>query len=96
LLDWMGGTPDYTFSLERKAIKYFDKDVDLMSVYTAALVLTEMEYKKPANVNKWTLIAIKRFVAYIKESSNHVMVTKRLQKLIDAYDKGELESFLKL
>jgi 3-oxoacyl-ACP reductase-like protein len=96
LLNWMGGTPTYTFSLDNKATKYFHKDVDLMSVYAAALVLTEMENKSLANANKWTLISVKRLIVYIKESGNGVTITSRLQKLVDACDKGELESFLNL
>ncbi len=73
LLDWMGGTPDYTFDLDKKVIKYFEKDIDLMGVYTAALAS----------------LAVKKFIAYIGNANNKVAVDSKLQEMIAADQKGQ-------
>ena len=89
LLDWMGGTPDYTFDLDKNVIKYFEKDIDLMGVYTASLALVAIEnkvfIKEAKAVNS---LAVKRFIAYINNSNNKVDVNSKLKDLIAANQNG--------
>jgi hypothetical protein len=90
LLDWMGGTPDYSFDLDKKVLKYFEKDLDLMGVYMASLTTSAIQNKLIADPKIWTSIAVKKFIAYINNSSNNVSITGKLQKMIDADQKGLL------
>jgi len=90
LLDWMGGTPDYTFDLDKNVIKYFEKDIDLMGVYTAALASVAIEnkvlIKEPRAI---TSLAVKKFIAYIGNINNKVDLNSKLQKMIAADQKGQ-------
>lgn len=88
LLDWMGGTPDYTFDLDKKVIKYFEKDLDLMGVYTAALTSSAIENKTVKDPKALTSLAVKKFIAYINNSSYNVALNARLKKMIEAGQNG--------
>jgi hypothetical protein len=96
LLNWMEGTPDFTFSLDEKAIKYFEKDMDLMGVYTASLTAYSIQNKQVTDTKIVTLNAVKIFITYIDNNGNNVTWTSKLKKLSEANQKGELESLLKL
>ena len=89
LLDWMGGTPDYTLDLDKKVIKYFEKDLDLMGVYSAALTSAAIENKTVKDSKMLTYLAVKKFIGYISNSSNNVNLNGKLKKLIEADQKGE-------
>ena len=90
LLDWMGGTPDYTFDLDKNVIKYFAKDIDLMGVYTASLASAVIENKTVKNSKAITSLAVKKFIAYISNDSNRVDLNSKLKKMIEANQNGEL------
>jgi hypothetical protein len=90
LLDWMGGTPDYTFDLDKNVIKYFEKDIDLMGVYTAALASVAIENKELIKEQKAiTSLAVKKFIAYISDTNNKVDLNSKLKKMIEAGQKGQ-------
>jgi hypothetical protein len=90
LLDWMGGTPDYTFDLDKNVIKYFEKDIDLMGVYTASLASVAIENKVLIKESKAiTSLAVKKFIAYISNGGNKVDMNSKLKKMIEADKKGE-------
>ena len=59
LLDWMGGSPDYTFDLDKNVIKYFEMDIDLMGVYTASLTSVAIENKSVKDSKNLTSMAVK-------------------------------------
>jgi len=90
LLEWMNGTPDYTFDLDKNVIKYFEKDIDLMGVYTASLATVAIENKTVKNSKSITSLAVKKFVAYISNDSNKVDLNSKLKKMIEANQNGEL------
>jgi len=90
LLDWMSGTPDYSFDLDKNVIKYFAKDLDLMGVYTASLASAAIENKTIKDAKAITALAVKKFVAYISNDSNKVNLNSKLKKMIEASQKGEL------
>jgi cellobiose-specific phosphotransferase system component IIC len=94
LLKWMDGTPDYSFELSQNVLQYFQKDIDLMSVYMACMTAYALQ-NHAKDAKTITLNAVKLFVTYIDKSSNNVKMTSKLKKLSEANQKGELESFLK-
>ena len=83
LLDWMGGTPDYTFDLDKNVIKYFEKDIDLMGVYTASLTACAIQNKSVKDSKALTALAVKKFIAYISNGDNKVELNSRLKKMIE-------------
>jgi len=88
LLDWMGGTPDYTFDLDKDVIKYFEKDIDLMGVYTASLTASAIENKSVKDSKTLTALAVKKFIAYISDGNNKVDLNSRLKKMIEVNQSG--------
>ena len=96
LTRWMQGSPQFNVAPNDRVLKYIDSDVDLLSVYYAALCSFVLQYPSVTDSNTVTLNAAKELVAYMDKSSNHVILTRRLKKLCDADDKGELKNLLKL
>ena len=96
LTRWMQGSPQFNVTPNENVMKYIGTDVDLLSVYYAALCSFVLQYPSVKESNTVTLNAAKELVAYMNKSSNHVILTRRFKKLCDADDKGELKSFLKL
>ncbi|HZY36472.1 MAG TPA: hypothetical protein VFE53_07485 [Mucilaginibacter sp.] len=92
LLDWMGGTPDYTLNLDKNVIKYFENDIDLIAVYTAALASTAIENKVLIKDSKAiNSLAVKKFIAYINNINNKVDLNSTLKKMIEADQKGDFQ-----
>jgi hypothetical protein len=96
LVRWIQGTPDFNFTFGHNVMKYFNKDSELVGVYYAAISSFSLKYPSVKDSKTITLNAVKTFVAYIDNTSNHVVLTPRLKKLSDAAQSGNLESFLKL
>jgi hypothetical protein len=88
LLDWMGGTPDYSFDLDKDVIKYFEKDIDLMGVYTASLTASAIQNKSVKDPKTLTSLAVKRFIAYISDNNNKVDLNSKLKKMIAMNQSG--------
>lgn len=96
LIKWMEGTPDHTFTISEYPTKYFSYNVDLMSVYMAALCKVELEAKH-TNANELTLDATKIFLKYVNEPTYYKLkLSKDMKRLSAANDKGELKSFLRM
>jgi hypothetical protein len=98
LLDWMRDTPNFRFSLEEdNMLNYFDKDMDeLLGVYLASLTSATFENRTTKNSKVITLIAVKKFIAYIDNGSNKATMNSELKKLSQANQKNELKNLLKL
>ena len=94
LMKWMDGIPDYPFTLEDNATRYFVKDLDLMAVYMAALCKAALQNQPGVDSKTITLTAVKILLVYANNNSNNVQWTKDLKELSAANDKGDLESFL--
>ena len=88
LLDWTEGTPDYTFDLDKDVIKYFEKDIDLMGVYTASLTVCALQNKSVKDSKALTSLAVKRFIAYISDTNNKVDLNSKLKKMIEVNQNG--------
>lgn len=96
LVQWMEGTPEFNFTFSDNQLKYIEKDADLLTLYYASLCYFAIQHPAVRDGNTVTLNAVKLMLAYIKNSKNHVTLTRKLKKLEDADDKGELKSLLKL
>lgn len=94
LMKWMEGTNEYTFVINENNTRAFINNTNLMAVYMAALCKTALQHKPGVDSRIVTLNGTRRLIAYISNPANHVKNTPALQELIDANNKGELESFL--
>lgn len=95
VMKWMEGTPDYTFSLEQNAIKYLSGNVDLMLLYMASMAKYALETKSN-DVKVTTINGVKILLGYVNNPANDVKMDKKLKKLSDANNKGNLDEFLNL
>ncbi|HZY36471.1 MAG TPA: hypothetical protein VFE53_07480 [Mucilaginibacter sp.] len=96
LTQWLVGTPDFDFDPDKGALRYIKKDVDLMTVYYCCLSSFVIRYPSVKDPNTIMLNAAKQLVAYMNKPANHVTLTRQLKNMVDADEKGELKSFLKL
>lgn len=95
VIKWMGGTPDYTFSLGDKDIKVFKKDLDISGLYFAAMVQACLQNPATCGDAKAVrLQAYKTLIAYVSQETNHAKPSKELKKLIEAEKNGKLEEAL--
>jgi hypothetical protein len=95
VMQWVEGTPNYTFALEQNAIRYLSDNVDLMLLYVTSMA----KYALVAHSNDPkanTINGVKVLLTYINNSANNVKMDKSLKRLSDANDKGKLERFLNL
>lgn len=93
VLAWMGGTPDYTFSLD--SMDKLGGDVFLSSVYIASLAKYTLEHKSEATDDKLLRNgAWKLFLDYCNNPVNKVKKNKHLNKLLKAYSEKRLEAEL--
>jgi hypothetical protein len=96
LVKWMSGSPECNFDPDQNVLKYIKKDVDLLTVYYCCFSSFSIHYPSVKDSNTVTLNATKQLVAYISKPANHVRLTRQLKNMVDADEKGELKSFLKL
>ncbi len=91
LMDWMEGTPDYTFAIESFITKLASgSNNDLVMVYLAAQVEHALEGSKE-NVQ---LYAAQKLVTFCKDSSKNVKKTGAVKKFLKKADQGDLESYI--
>jgi hypothetical protein len=95
LYRWVAGTPDFYLSPDENVTRCFEKDVDLITLYYACTTSFAIQYPSVKNSKAITLNAVKTFLNYVNNSNNHVIITRRLKKLSDAAQNGQLENFLK-
>ena len=95
LMDWMEGTPDYTFLIDENITKSFLQNPALFEVYIAFMSKFAIE-NKPKNSKAIVIYAIKNLLSYIDSPANNVTKTDDLKALSEANDKGQLESYLNL
>jgi hypothetical protein len=93
VMQWMEGTPEYTFSLDQNAIKYLSDNVDLMLLYMTSMAKYALEAQ--SNDPKiTTLNGVKILLTYVQQPANNVKKDKNLKRLVEANDKGDLEEVL--
>lgn len=97
IIEWMSGTPDYSFTLDEQATKFAKKNDDLLGLYMAAMTKYVLENKADSkDQNKIKLNAVKLIIAYAKEEKNKVKINSELKKAIEADEKGQLSEYLKI
>jgi hypothetical protein len=96
LVRWLTGNPDFDFDPDDRVFGYIKKDVDLVTVYYTCLAMFVIHHPSVKDGHTITLNAAKQLMAYIGNPANHVVLTRQLKKMLDANEKGELKSFLKL
>lgn len=96
LLNWMAGTPKYTFTLDETGTALIKKDANIMLAYMAALVKSQLQKTDTiANTREVKLNAMKILIAYATNSTNGVKISGELKKIIEANNKGQLGAYLK-
>ena len=97
IINWMSGTPDYTFMLDEQATKFTKKNTDFLGLYMAAMAKYVLENKGDAkDQDKIKLNAMKMICEYAKDEKNKVKINSELKKAIEANDKGQLAEYLKI
>jgi hypothetical protein len=86
---WMEATPDYKFGLNQTVFKAIGSNNLLAGRYLASLAKTALE-NRIASEDQFQLASISVFLDYCKNPEAAVKVPKKLQRLIDAKQKGTL------
>ncbi|MES2416960.1 MAG: hypothetical protein V4541_02170 [Bacteroidota bacterium] len=95
LMRWMNGTPYNTFLLEENQTRFFDTDAELMLIYMAGLTKFTLEHKTVTIQKEKVLGALQLVLPYLDKQTNKKSWSKELWQLMDSYQKGRLEEFLK-
>jgi hypothetical protein len=95
ILKWMTGTPDYSFTFGESASKYFKDDVNILSLYIAAMAKFSLENPalskdtKAVGVNAMTTV-----LTYCNDPANNIKMNKPMKKLWEAKEEGKLAEAL--
>ena len=97
IIKWMGGTPDYMFSIDETVGKATKSSANLLAVYLAASVKYVLENKEMAsNENEVKYNSILLFLDYCKDATKNVKVNGEIKKMIKANEENTLREYLKL
>jgi len=92
----MTGSPDYSFTLDAKAMKFTKGNDDWLSLYLAGMIQYALEKNAPkADPKTVTLEACKMIIAYAKNGDNNMKPNAELKRMIKASDEGKLSEYLK-
>jgi hypothetical protein len=92
LFAWMSGTPDFSFTIDELHTSLTKDDSNLLAVLLASMVKEALANpKQDFTQTAFTVNYLKRFLAYCADEKNGVNPNKKLQKLLKAYQKNELE-----
>lgn len=95
MIRWMSGTPDYNFNLDQSISSIIKGNDELLALYMAAMTKYVLENPALAKDEKLVKInSVKLLLAYCENPVNNIKMTKALQKLSQANQKGELEKVL--
>ncbi|RYY35401.1 MAG: hypothetical protein EOP46_10180 [Sphingobacteriaceae bacterium] len=91
---WMEGTPTYHFVIDEDITMNFEGDPDLTDMYMAALTRYQLQNPDVEDEDKISYEALRQVLEYANKDENMVLLNKRLEKLIVANQKGQLEKVL--
>lgn len=95
LKKWMDGTPDFTFEIDETATKIAEHDVNVLTLYMAAMAKYCLQNKSKADNRKAVKInAIKTVLGFCENPNNNIKVKGELKKLSAKHEKGELGKYL--
>ena len=92
---WMTKTANYSFTLHEKFFKVIEDDVILTSRYFAALAKLAIESKYTITETELQSKAISDFITYCTTTKYKVVISKKLQKYVDAKKDNTLDELLK-
>lgn len=83
IMNWMSGTPDYTFEIGEKAMDLTDENSDLLGLYIAAMskAVLENTTEKLSNDEIYDR-AEKILVKYCAIADNKIKPSKKIKKLL--------------
>lgn len=83
ILKWMGGTPDYTFSIGEETVELTKGDENLLPIYLAALTKTVLENPtKTFTENEMFQNAKELLVNYCSKPENEIKASKPIKKIL--------------
>lgn len=95
IVNWMTGTPDYSFTIDSKITKICKNQSLLSSVYMAACVKYSIENKQDAkNSQAISYNGYLTFIKYCENLDNGVIIKGEMKKLIDAKNSNTLKKYL--
>lgn len=94
LIDWMNGTPDYTFRLDEKETNFFNTDADLILMYMAGLTKYMLNNPQVKDQKTQVLGAMTIVLPYLNQQEDKKTWSVSLWQLNDANQKGKLTDFL--
>ncbi len=96
IVNWMEGTPDYTFNIVSPIItKLTEENEAFLGIFYAGMTKYTLENPtKAEDMKAVQLNGFKSLVAFAEKTEHKVSITPTLKKLIDANKKGALEKVL--
>lgn len=91
---WMEGTPTYNFVIDKDVLDNFEGDVYLENMFMAGLTRFTLQNPSVKNDDAISIGAMKQVLDYANNDDNKVLLTRRLEKLLAAEQKGDLEKKL--
>jgi hypothetical protein len=97
IVKYLTNSPDISVTLDETAIKIADKNPDLLALYMGAYARLAFESEKGKQDQKQCVTAaLQSIIKYYKaNSSKGLKKDKKVLKLIEADDKGELGKWIK-
>ncbi len=85
ILNWMQGTPDYTFELGNEVLELTKGNPELLGLYMAAMSKLVIENSgTPLNSSELYNLSEKLLVDYCANEENEIKPSKKIKKLIKA------------
>jgi hypothetical protein len=94
IVDWMGATPNFSFSIDDNFQDIIKSNIYLSGRYYASLAKIAIEKNYTENSMALQLEAITAVLDYCELSQNKVKITNKIQKYIDAKQAKSLKEFI--
>lgn len=95
IFKWMTSTPDYIFELGDWNTKLSNKKDYMQGVFTAAMVKFALE-NKATDKNEIKYGSYKILAEYCSKENNIQDPSKEMKKMVEAYKKDDLKTYLKM
>lgn len=95
VIEWMMGSPEYSFTMDAKAMRFAKDNDDWMALFLAGMVYYAVSNNVPkADPKLVTLEACKQVIAYAKNAEYRIKPNAELKKMMKAADEGKLSDYL--
>jgi len=97
LIKWMGGTPDYMFSLDETVTKATGSNTSLLSIFLAASVKYVLENKEMStNEEEVKFNSFLIFLKYCEDPAKDSKLNGEIKKMIKAKNENSLREYLNI